>query len=178
MCAGNTLPGETGTYHCDTGHRNGLASLCMDGSVDSLGAIDNSYIFEYIDQLVAPAVPFVLMPCCLFTCCCCFFYKSFGTSFSQQSIWQSIEHGRNLTTRSWIEIWKQYNLTFKYRNPQSPIFVSMVTGRSPRSHAVFSVFICWTDESYELPSRAGTTGKRRFSTETRFHINLWSMMIM
>ena len=41
----------------------------MDGSVDSLGAIDNNYIFEYIDQLVAPAVSFVLMPCCLFTCC-------------------------------------------------------------------------------------------------------------
>ena len=70
--------------------RNGLASLCMDGSVGSLGAIDNSYIFEYNDQLVAPAVPFVLMSCCLFTCClftcCCFFYKSFGASFSQQSI--------------------------------------------------------------------------------------------
>ena len=42
----------------------------MDGSVDSLGDIDNSYIFEYTDQLVAPAVPFVLMLCCLFTCCC------------------------------------------------------------------------------------------------------------
>ena len=38
----------------------------MDGSVDSLGAIDNSYMFEYIDQLVAPAVPFVLMPCFFF----------------------------------------------------------------------------------------------------------------
>ena len=49
----------------------------MDGSVDSLGAIDNSYIIEYIDQLVAPAVPLVLMPCCLFACClftCCFFF--------------------------------------------------------------------------------------------------------
>ena len=52
----------------------------MDGSVDSLGAIDNSYIIEYIDQLVAPAVPLVLMPCCLFACClftCCFFYFFF-----------------------------------------------------------------------------------------------------
>ena len=49
----------------------------MDGSVDSLGAIDNSYIFEYIDQLVAPAVPFVLMPCCLFTCCLFFIFIFF-----------------------------------------------------------------------------------------------------
>ena len=49
----------------------------MDGSVDSLGAIDNSHIFEYIDQLVAPAVPFVLMPCCLFTCCLFLFYFFF-----------------------------------------------------------------------------------------------------
>ena len=73
--AGNLLHACTlkggGGGGCASGHPNGLASLCMDGSVDSLGAIDNSYIFEYIDQLVAPAVPFVLMPCCLFTCCCC-----------------------------------------------------------------------------------------------------------
>ena len=27
-----------------SGHRNGLAGLCMDGSVGSLGAIDNSYL--------------------------------------------------------------------------------------------------------------------------------------
>ena len=80
----------------------------MDGSVDSLGAIDNSYIFEYIDQLVAPAVPFVLIPCCLFTCClltccCCFFISllapvSASRAFDNQSSIDGI-----LTTRSLIE---------------------------------------------------------------------------
>ena len=75
----------------------------MDGSVDSLGAIDNSYIFEYIDQLVAPAVPFVLMPCCLFTCCFFFFISllapvSASRAFDNQSSIDGI-----LTTRSWIE---------------------------------------------------------------------------
>ena len=35
-----TLKGGRG---CASGHRNGLAGLCMDGSVGSLGAIDNSF---------------------------------------------------------------------------------------------------------------------------------------
>ena len=78
----------------------------MDGSVDSLGGIDNSYIFEYTDQLVAPAVPFVLMLCCLFTCCCCccFFYISLLAPVSASKAFDNqLSIDGILTTRSWIE---------------------------------------------------------------------------
>ena len=75
----------------------------MDGSVDSLGAIDNSYIFEYIDQLVAPAVPFVLMPCCLLTCCCFFLISLLAPVSASKAFDNQLSIDGILTTRSWIE---------------------------------------------------------------------------
>ena len=76
----------------------------MDDSVDSLSAINNSYIFEYIDQLVAPAVPFVLMPCCLFTCCFFSFFISLMVPVSARKTFDNQSSiDRILTTHSWNE---------------------------------------------------------------------------
>ena len=60
---------------CASSHRNGLASLCMDGAVDSPRLLSTIVYLSILNQLVAPAVPLRAdAPVCLFYLFFLFFF--------------------------------------------------------------------------------------------------------